>query len=104
MVDLEDSLLMVETRSEMEAFLIAVLSPSELKKFRKRWEIFQHELAGQTQRSVSSELGAGIGTASRVAAAIREHGAIIKTILSRAGQWQPPRGSAERASDAADEA
>jgi TrpR family trp operon transcriptional repressor len=92
MMDLEGALLMVKSRSEMEAFLLAVLSPSELRKFRRRWEVFQRELAGETQRAVSTDLGLGVATASRVAAAIRQHGEIIRTVLGRAEEHQSRHG------------
>jgi uncharacterized protein YerC len=100
MMDLEGALLMVKSRSEMEAFLLAVLSPSELTKFRRRWEVFQRELAGQTQRSVSTELSLGVATASRVAAAIRQHGEIIRTILARTEEHQSRHGVEGSSADA----
>lgn len=86
MIDLAGALLAAETRSEMEAFLTALLSSAELKKFQRRVELFRRELAEQPHRAIATELGVGVATVTRAAAAVREHDDIIRTILDRAGR------------------
>jgi len=83
MVELEDALLTVRTRPELDAFLKAVLTPGEVSKFRRRWEMFQRALAGEPQRSIQFEMDAGIATVTRSVNAIREHGDIVRSILRR---------------------
>lgn len=86
MTDLTGALLEAETRLEMEAFLDALLSPSELTKLRRRVELFRRVLTTDPHRTIAAELSVGIATVTRAAAAVRLHDQIVKTILGRASQ------------------
>lgn len=86
MSDLANALLAVETPAEMDAFLSALLSLSELSKFQRRLDLFRRARAGQSHRSIAADLGVGIGTVSRAAAAMRQHAAILQTVLNRVEQ------------------
>ena len=75
----------VELRSPEEAaqFMDALFSPAEIEAIEHRWQAFQMLVEGATQRTVSNELGVGIATASRAAAAVKQNKQIIHTILRR---------------------
>lgn len=49
----------------LAAFLDDLLTPKEREEFERRWDIIERLHAGETQRSIASDLGVGIATVTR---------------------------------------
>lgn len=60
-----DSLLQIESKEEMEAFLLGILTPQELNELPKRLEIFRMLKAGMPQHEIAKQLGVGVATVTR---------------------------------------
>lgn len=86
MIDLADAFLVIDSRPEMEAFLVALLSQAELTQCRRRLELFRRILAGEAHRAIAAELKVGVVTVTRAAAAVRSHDPIIRTVFARANR------------------
>lgn len=63
--ELLDSLLLIKTKEEMEAFLVSILTPQELAELPKRLEIFKMLKAGIPQHEIAKKLGVGVATVTR---------------------------------------
>ena len=83
-IQLEEAIAKIRTPEEAVTFMSALFSPHEIAAVQHRWQAFQMLLAGATQRNVATQLGMGVATASRAAAAVRTHRQIIRLLVNRA--------------------
>lgn len=51
--------------TELNKFLLDILTHNEYKELAMRWQIVKRLEKGESQRSISKELGVGIATVSR---------------------------------------
>ena len=63
--ELVESLLLIKTKEEMEAFLLGILTPQELEELPKRLGIFKMLKAGIPQHEIAKKLGVGVATVTR---------------------------------------
>jgi uncharacterized protein YerC len=83
LIELEDTLVAIETREEGRAFLNMLMTPSEITTMGHRWSAFQLSAAGASQREIRDRLNVSIATASRSARVARENSEIIRSLLHR---------------------
>jgi TrpR family trp operon transcriptional repressor len=69
--------------SQLVPLLKALTTPGEITKIRNRWAAIQLVVQGRTQRAVREELGVGIATATRAAKAVRDHGSVVRSVVSK---------------------
>lgn len=83
MSTLESAILAASKQSKLRPFLEALFTPRELKETRNRWTAIQLVAAGSPQRAIRKKLGIGIATASRAAKAMRDHGPVVRSLISK---------------------
>ena len=60
-----DSLMQVQSKKEMEAFLYGLLTQKELEELPKRLEIFKQLKKGVPQHEIADKMGIGVATVTR---------------------------------------
>lgn len=65
-------LLRIKTRSEMEDFLLGILTPKELKEIPMRLSIVKMLKAGVPQHEIAESLGVGVATVTRGSRELRK--------------------------------
>lgn len=72
----------LKTPQEVEEFLKAILTESELSDVFQRWNIFKRLNKQETQRHIAKELSASLCKITRGAKILKDEKSIIKQILS----------------------
>lgn len=71
--DLVDALLMLKTRSEIEAFLADLLTPGEVKALSERWLVAQLLDGGElSYREIAEKASSSTATVTRVARFLKD--------------------------------
>lgn len=63
--ELAEIIARISDRSELETFLQGLLTPSEIEEIQRRWQLLTALADGQTQRTISSNLGISLGKIAR---------------------------------------
>jgi len=83
--DIVDAILALKSRTEAEAFLADLCTPSEIRAFAERWRVAQLLDAGElSYRAIAEEAGSSTATVVRVARFLKEmpyHG--YRVVLDR---------------------
>lgn len=73
----------VESDSEMQKLLEAILTPSELHSLGERAEIVRGIINGKTQREISEQTGAGVATIGRGSRELKFGSGIFQKLFAR---------------------
>ena len=71
------------SNKEMESFVQDFFTPSELLHLHERWQIVDHVLQGESQRSIRDRLGVSLAKVSRGAQVVKFGKGAFKTIWER---------------------
>ncbi len=85
-VDLHKAVLALHTLQEVEAFLEDLLSPDEIARLVKRWQVFSLVAEGLTKAEIHTQIGASGATISRARRAYKTGTGIVDTVLGRLAQ------------------
>jgi TrpR family trp operon transcriptional repressor len=71
-VQLRDHILNIDTKEEMEDFLLGILTPNERQEISRRLEIIRLLLKGLPQAEIAERLGVGVATVTRGSRELKE--------------------------------
>lgn len=82
----------METQEEVERFLVAILTPKEVRELSGRWEVVRLLHEGHSQRRIAAILGMSLCKITRGSRELKKPKSILKQVFDR---LQPRRETAE---------
>ena len=80
---LEDTILNFKNVSDLEKFLVEVLTPAEVIMLNRRFTLLQKLWRGETHRQISKDLRVGVGTIERGVRVLEQKNGIVRQIFRK---------------------